>query len=891
MWCIPLLAARLSGLYDINFIAYLIRGGCMDRKKLDEYLGQYKNRFTSYGFKESKYKWQAVKNFQDHWDTYAFDLERMIRASLDGNEKLFGTAAKSESLTVSDTKTSEFTLPELAHIAADDVRAMFDNLYDENRDVFRRIKDFSNYVNIITEKNGVHRKMRIGSPYAVSVLLWLKYPEKYYHYDFGDIKWACEHLDFNTTDEKKPVNTAKQGVLWNNAVMSLNTMNPAYVVNQPNNGKNGGLGSQNDAEAEVPDIDRDFSENLKTGNALYDAVREVLKADSAFVEIYRGKLDASCAPDPELRILTSDVCSYIAANILESEDKDAVRWLPAGYDPEITKGEWIELLLNGEIFDEDALAVMARLKDNDGPASCNDLAQYYGKTKHYYNTQVTALAKRLIDKTACPVPDIEDSFSKYCSVMFLWRVSREFDDANMLWKLRPELDAALDEIDLSGIELYIDVVPRSRIKNYWLLNTNPKVWGFSHAAVGEVKAFSLYNDNGYKRRIFDNFLHAKEGDIVIGYESHPSNQIVGLGWVSAAHDDKYIYFEKTEGLASPIDYAVIRNNPELGKMEFFNNMQGSLFKVNQGEYDRIMDIIREENPLRDNTAIPKYSKADFLDEVYMSEGSYDELVEVLKTKKNIILQGAPGVGKTFTANRLAYSIMGEKDRPRIEFVQFHQNYSYEDFMLGYRPTDSGFELKYGIFYRFCLLAGNRPDKDYFFIIDEINRGNMSRIFGELLMMIEADYRGTTTTLSYNGLSFMVPKNLYIIGMMNTADRSLALIDYALRRRFGFYEIGPRFTSDGFRKYQSSLASPQLDRLIGKVIDLNREIENDPSLGRGFCIGHSYFCGREPGNCTTEWLNSVIDYDIVPTLREYWFDEPARTAKWERELKSAVEVMP
>ncbi|MBP5330798.1 MAG: EVE domain-containing protein, partial [Lachnospiraceae bacterium] len=655
-------------------------------------------------------------------------------------------------------------------------------------------------------------------------------------------------------------------------------------------GNNHGHDCVSGTNPQEPDINRDFSENLIIGNKLYDTVRAVLKTDTDFIGLYRSRLDASCAEDPELRILTSDVCSYIASNFCASVEKDTVCWMPAGYDPEITKRQWIELLHDPKVFDEDALAVMARMRDNRDPISCNDLAQYYGKTKHYYNTQVTALAKRLIDRTASPVPNIEDYFSKMCSVMFEWRVSREFDEANMLWKLRPELLAALDEIDLSGIELYIDVVPRSRIKNYWLLNTNPKVWGFSHAAVGEVKAFTLYNDNGYKRRIFDNFLNAKEGDIVIGYESHPSNQIVGLGRVSAAHDDKYIYFEKTEGLASPIDYAVIRNNPELGKMEFFNNMQGSLFKVNQGEYDRIMDIIREENPLRDNTAVPKYTKADFLDEVYMSESGYDELVEVLKTKKNIILQGAPGVGKTFTANRLAYSIMGEKDRSHIEFVQFHQNYSYEDFMLGYRPTDSGFELKYGIFYRFCLLAGNRPDKDYFFIIDEINRGNMSRIFGELLMMIEADYRGTTTTLSYNGLSFMVPKNLYIIGMMNTADRSLALIDYALRRRFGFYEIGPRFTSDGFRKYQSSLASPQLDRLIGKVIELNREIENDPSLGRGFCIGHSYFCGREPGNCTTEWLNSVIDYDIVPTLREYWFDEPARTAKWERELKSAVEVM-
>ena len=850
-----------------------MRGYIMNTEKLEEYLDQYKKQFSSYGFKESKYKWQAVKTFQDNWDPGAFDFTGMLKRSLEGARRLF----------LADEAFDGFTLIELARVATDDVRAMFDNLFDEDRDVYRRIKDFCNYANIISGKNGVRQAMRIQSPYAVSVLLALMYPETYYLYSFGEIKWACDHLEFGTGTAGRPGSTGTQpagkGGLWNNAGMSLSVRNPANAVNSSSNST---------PAVNEPDINADFSINLDIGNDLYDEVGDILYEDSAFIELYRDKLDETCDKDKELLILTSDVCSYIASEFLESKAHNEVRWLPAGYDPEIPVNKWAELLLDEDIFDYDSLAVLARLKDYDNPMSCDDLAANYGKTKHYYNTQVMALAKRIIENTACAIAPVEDSFSRLCSVLFTWRISREFDETNMLWRLRPELAEALADVDLSGIELYVDVVPRSRIKNYWLLNTNPKVWGFSHAAVGEVKAFSLYNDNGYKRRIFDNFMNAKEGDIVIGYESHPSNQIVGLGRVSAAHDDKYIYFEKTEGLSSPIEYDVIRNNPELGKMEFFKNMQGSLFKVNQGEYDRIMDIIREENPLRDSSSIPKYTKDDFLSEVYMSESSYDELVEVLKTKKNIILQGAPGVGKTFTANRLAYSIMGMKDKSRIEFVQFHQNYSYEDFMLGYRPTDSGFELKYGIFYRFCLLAGNEPDKDYFFIIDEINRGNMSRIFGELLMMIEADYRGTTTTLSYNGLSFMVPKNLYIIGMMNTADRSLALIDYALRRRFGFYEIGPRFTSDGFTKYRISLGNRRLDSLIDKVIELNREIESDPSLGRGFCIGHSYFCGRTPENCTIEWLNSVIDYDIVPTLREYWFDEPARTVKWERALKAAVE---
>lgn len=276
-----------------------------------------------------------------------------------------------------------------------------------------------------------------------------------------------------------------------------------------------------------------------------------------------------------------------------------------------------------------------------------------------------------------------------------------------------------------------------------------------------------------------------------------------------------------------------------------------------------------------------YTKEDFLGQVYMTEEQYDTLAALLQNKKNLILQGAPGVGKTYAAKRLAYSMMGVMDESRIELIQFHQNYSYEDFIMGYKPKEEGFKLTEGIFYQFCIKAAEHPDEDYFFIIDEINRGNMSKIFGELLMLIERDYRGTSAKLVYSGEEFAVPKNLYIIGMMNTADRSLAMIDYALRRRFSFFEMEPGFNSKGFKAYQDSLQNETFNVLIEQVIDLNREIKADDSLGEGFRIGHSYFCGQE--ECTEEWMKSIVYYDIIPMLQEYWFDDRQKVQRWENLL--------
>jgi len=284
--------------------------------------------------------------------------------------------------------------------------------------------------------------------------------------------------------------------------------------------------------------------------------------------------------------------------------------------------------------------------------------------------------------------------------------------------------------------------------------------------------------------------------------------------------------------------------------------------------------------------LTEYSVEKFLGEVYMDREQYGAIMGLLRAKKNIILQGAPGVGKTFAAKRLAYSMMGVKDASRVKLIQFHQSYSYEDFIEGYRPSGAGFELTKGAFYSFCKKAADDEENAYFFIIDEINRGNLSKIFGELFMLIESDKRGSSYKLQllYSRELFYVPENVYIIGMMNTADRSLAMLDYALRRRFAFVELRPAFDSEGFRDYCAGLDNSRFEALVREVESLNRAITEDESLGEGFCIGHSYFCNMKPETCTDAALASIVEYELIPMLKEYWFDEPGKVREWADRLR-------
>lgn len=421
------------------------------------------------------------------------------------------------------------------------------------------------------------------------------------------------------------------------------------------------------------------------------------------------------------------------------EPKTPWGWHPnlKEYNPGIDQDTWDQLLDDSSIFNPQAQALLRRMMDAGGKATCTQLAQTYGESMSYYQSAGTNMAMKVAKALDCPLWQ-----GKYWPILFYGKNTSKDDAGSFLWMIRPELAEALKSRDLSDVPLYAEP---------------------DGEAASQTSAKKPYDD------------------------------------------------------------------------------------------------------------------AQFLQDVFVSKSDLTAMKGLLERKKNLILQGAPGTGKTFAAKRLAYAMMGEEDASRIGFVQFHQSYTYEDFVIGYRPNgEGGFDIQPGIFADFCARAARDSGRSYFFIIDEINRANISKVFGELLMLIEADHRGDSIELSIDRRRLTVPENLFIIGMMNTADRGLALIDYALRRRFAFFDMKPALDAPGFLTMLQNTGNEKLGALVDAVREINKEIEKDPALGQGFCIGHSYFCMQQ--GVTDEDVHGIARFEIEPLIAEYWFDDQQRVRK-------------
>lgn len=796
-----------------------------DSERYEEWIARYKETFDK-PLKGSGETWWQGERYK--WVAVKHFQANWNIDSPNLAEMLESALSKTENLLTSANSFPRGMIINFAQVAPDEVRSMFIDLFNEESDVVGRIERFKHRSEQLRVTYMPGAKNHYQSENTISTYLWLRYPDKYYIYKLGEVREAAKQLGSKLVFKK---------------------------------GK--------------------YEDNLRNFYDLYDAINGRMMEDPALRTMLDSDLDPDCYPDPLEKTLTFDFGFFVSRM-----GKDLAKNKEANNEyPGLSVEDWEDLIEDREVFDIPSLTIMRRMLDIGGSATCSELSQKYGEHWNWYNSKSQSLAARIIKATGIETLVRDDGASVFWPVLYEGENADKDANGVFVWTLHGNLREALEQSDLSEAPLYTSNESTKPV-NHWWLNANPKIWSFAETPVGEVQSYTLLNENGNKRRIYQNFLDAKPGDTVIGYESAPAKQIVALGRIVEGSDGEKITFVKEEALGSPIDYKTLKALPELFAMEFFVNPNGSLFKVSDEEQEAIMDLVREANPIPGSDSVDPYTREDFLDDVYIADCEFNKLSNLLKRKKNLIIQGAPGTGKTFAAKRLAYALMGVADDDRIELVQFHQNYSYEDFVMGYRPTEDGFELRNGIFYRFCQRAASKPDEEFFFIIDEINRGNVSKIFGELLMLIEDTHRGDSATLAYNGLPFSVPENVYIIGMMNTADRSLALIDYALRRRFAFYEMTPALQSEGFLEELANYDSEPLNKLVAKVAQLNEEIASDRSLGRGFQIGHSYFC--DLADTTSETLESIVDTEIAPMLEEYWFDDAEKVRSWQNALKAAIE---
>ena len=381
------------------------------------------------------------------------------------------------------------------------------------------------------------------------------------------------------------------------------------------------------------------------------------------------------------------------------------------------------------------------------------------------------------------------------------------------------------------------------------------------------------------------FCHDMEpGDII--FSKRGTTDVVGHGTVTSG----YRFDAAREAYKNVRDVDWHSNFPSGVRVRDRRLVMKTLTDVSDypGLVDELKRAVGILQPPSDVKAEPTYSVDSILEDgCFLDRVELDGFYSRLRTKKNLVLQGPPGTGKTWLAKRLAYALIGHRDRERICTVQFHPTLSYEDFVLGWRPTKEGLELTKGIFLRAIESAEMDPANPFVVVIEEINRGNPAQIFGELITLLEVDKRSEyeALELSYAASDgprrVHVPDNLYVVGTMNIADRSLALVDLALRRRFAFITLKPRI-DDAWHQWVTERLGVDAEAasdIQRRMAALNEAIGK--SLGEQFCVGHSYVTPVEPPEDVNGWFRDVVETELAPLLEEYWFDDAGR-AKQERD---------
>ena len=791
----------------------------------------YKQYFPEH-WEDEKYKWEAVKHFQDNWDIEAENFGTMFKKATD---KTFNLLA------------SGYAYPRgmiLEFAKADDtaVREMFRRLFDESLDLSDRVTEFMNTAEKLRNKyNDGTWKQHYQNTNYISTYLWLMYPDKYYIYKYELYRAVAKELD------------------------------DSYLPK-----KNGA------------------AETMVGGFKMYDEICEILKRDAELRQVLESALTDSCYKDSQLKTMTIDFGFYLAR--FYKKQKITRCWFVGAYsdsDDTHQDEEFIEQGIWQNGYTDKFIDVVNSVKVGDKIAIKTSYTKKKGLPFDNRGETISVMKIKIVgtvtanhmDGRTLEV-DWDMSFEPKEWYFYTFRntitLPKEDD-----WRTKALIDFVFADKPQDFAKFQKD---NNSEDNEDLSISNSEFLKYFAPLIQAIKDLggSATRKEAHEKVI--ELMDITEEELSVTYEKTGASRV--LNQIDFARNDLAHEGFISSGTKGVWALTELGMNIDM-TMELAGLIHMKWVKINtakrKGEPIPEIDLSKHYKKKIDR----KYTKEDFLKDVFLTESEYNKLHSLVLRKKNIILQGAPGVGKTFSAKRLAYSIIGEKNENRICMVQFHQNYSYEDFIMGYRPNDSGgFELQSGVFYNFCIRCKENPDKPYFFIIDEINRGNLSKIFGELLMLIETDKRGEKHKLNlvYGGTAFYIPENLHIIGMMNTADRSLAMIDYALRRRFSFYTMQPAFENadqNGFGDYTAEIQCELYHSVIAKIRELNNTIRKDSTLGKGFEIGHSYFAPENKSEINDEWVRGVVEYEIIPLIEEYWFDDDKKVEEWTKALYQVI----
>lgn len=881
----------------------------MDPKQ--ELLVKYKVYLEDTQNKDENYKWEAIDHFQRTWDIDGEDFQKMFADAFRKQSNLFYQ------------NSLGFITKAVKHYP-EEVKEIFKVLYDENFDLKERLRTFQetaeNLLLKVQEATGKKKLNHQQDERTLSVYLSFRYPEKYYIYKNSFYKGYCRLINIDPVSAGKKYQhyISLADDLKNNYVLKDEELLAIHKFINPNLGWDDTnlivqnimyrmfYQESNKSEKNIESMLQQFSEIADSWFEKSPFVKERYLFFNEFKK--REKLENADWPD--FQQLGDKINAFVTNSLARARALGNINHAKGSSENPIEnyRENFINLTYGKDPIDVRIDRFIMNVPFFSDSSVSELVGQFFPDKFVFFNKQDQDGIKVLgIDIKAKRGDSFGKKFVKYNEAIkplidaYVEIVGERTNstihlEVDQFLRFTSSQEIRNDEEEL--IKAFQDIGNKQVIKYYFSYLTdafletniepdNPRI-EFTCSAnkksglILQLDHRYLYTIRKSKGKLYNSILVAPDDVEVL--KENPSYKNADR-FTSNKKDENPPYWVELIG--------EFKNFPFVQENLFINSLNHQLkqptvefrntrFKTNEIFEECVFDPEKLDQLLKQvfpNERKKPYESKELLSEVFISSSKLERTLGLLQRKKNIILQGPPGTGKTFFAKRLGYCLMGEKDESRVITIQFHQSYAYEDFIQGYRPENGELVLKNGIFYDFAKKASRDPKHDYVIIIDEINRGNLSKIFGELMLLLEADKRGEKVKLTYATRDqdlFTVPPNLYIIGTMNTADRSLALVDYALRRRFAFINMKPHF-DEYFKEHLITLGFEQSfnQNITDKISAVNAMILGDPSLKEGFLIGHSYFVPTELPTDPESWLEDVLKFEILSLLEEYWFDNDDR----------------